>query len=190
VGAHSRRRAPHHGCHPQARPPARPSPCFTHCGASRTGRRRDGNCATLRAGAVPETAGRRDARRRELRLSRRAGKSQPADRSHNSAHGREIPGARKGEAARSRCLSSRRAGRHCPSGCQRAHRCGLHPRPRHPGYEPARHHVLGAGAYLHARRRLRQNASRPPLLFRGNQARPFGGDGSLPPRPRRHCRRP
>ena len=39
-------------------------------------------------------------------------------------------------------------------------------------------------------RRLRQRASWPPLLFRGNQARPFGGDGSLPPRTRRHRRRP
>ena len=39
-------------------------------------------------------------------------------------------------------------------------------------------------------RRLRQRASRPPLLFRGNRARPFGGDGSLPPGTRRHRRRP
>ena len=58
------------------------------------------------------------------------------------------------------------------------------------GDEPARHHVLGAGADLRGCRRLRQRASRPPLLFRGNQARPFGGDGSLPPRTRRHRRRP
>jgi len=43
-----------------------------------------------------------------------------------------------------------------------------------------------AGAYLRARRRLRQRASQPALLFRGNRARPSGGDGSLPPGTRRH----
>ena len=52
------------------------------------------------------------------------------------------------------------------------------------GDEPARHHVLGAGADLRCRGRLRQRASWPPLLFRGNQARAFGGDRSLPPRVR------
>ena len=152
--------------------------------------RRSATGATLRARAVPETAGGRSAGQSELRLPRRAGKSQPADRSHNSAHGREIPCALTGEAGRSRCLSGRRAGRHRPPGGQWAHRCRFHPRPGHRGGEPARHHVLGAGAYLRVHRRLRQRASRPPLLFRGNRARPFGGDGSLPPGPRRHRRRP
>ena len=118
------------------------------------------------------------------------GKSQPADRSHNSAHGREIPCALTGEARRSRCLSGRRARRHRAPGGQRAHRCRFHPRPGHPGGEPARHHVLGAGADLRAPRRLRQKASRSPVLFRGDRARPFGGDASLPPGTRRHRRRP
>ena len=180
----------HHGCHPPAHPPARPSPCFTHRGASRTGRR--GNChrAALRAGAVPETARRRDARPSELQLSRRAGKPQPARGPHHPAHGREIPRPLAGEAARSRCLSRRRAWRHRPAGGQRVHRRRLHPRPRHLCGEPARHHVLGTGADLRGQRQLLQRASRPPLLFRGNQARPFGRDGSLPPGARRHRRRP
>ena len=188
--APTRRKAPHLGCHPPAPPPVRPSPGFTHCGSSRTGRRGNCNRAAFRARAVPETAGGRRAGQSELRLPRHTGKSQPADRSHNSAHGREIPCALTGEAGRSRCLSGRRAGRHRPPGGQRAHRCRFHPRPGHPGGEPARHHVFGASAYLRARRRLRQRASRPPLLFRGNQARPFGGDGSLPPGTRCHRRRP
>ena len=148
------------------------------------------NRAALRAGAVPETAGRRRACQSELRLSRRTGGSQPAERSHHPAHGREISRPLTGEAARSRCLSGRRAGRHRPAGGQRAHRRRFHPRPGHLCGEPARHHVLGAGADLRGQRRLRQRASRPPLLFRGNEARPFGGDGSLPPRARRHRRRP
>ena len=40
---------------------------------------------------MPETAGGRRAGQSELRLPRRTGKSQSADRSHNSAHGREVP---------------------------------------------------------------------------------------------------
>ena len=39
-------------------------------------------------------------------------------------------------------------------------------------------------------RRVRQRTSRPPLLFRGDQACAFGSDGSLPPRTHRHRRRP
>ena len=100
---------------------------------------------------MPENGGGRSAGQSELRLSRRTGKSQPAERSHNSAHGREISCALTGEATRSRCLSCRRAGRHRPPGDQRAHRCRFHPRPGHRGDEPARHHVLGAGAYLRVR---------------------------------------
>ena len=76
-----------------------------------------------------------------------------------------------------------------PPGGQRAHRCRLHRRARHPGGEPARHYVLGAGAYLCTRRRIRQNASQPPFLFRGDRAGPFGGDGSLPSGAHRHRRR-
>ena len=168
----------------------RPSPCFDPCGASRTGRRRNCNCAPLRAGAVPETAGGRRAGQSELRLPRRAGKSQPADRSHHQADGREIPCALDGEAGRSRRLSGRRARRHRPPGGQRAYRCRLHPRPRHRGDEPARHHVLGARAYLRVHRQLRQRASWPPLLLRGDEARARGRDRGLSPRTRRYRRRP
>ena len=91
---------------------------------------------------------------------------------------------------RSRCLSGRRARRHRAPGGQRAHRCRFQPRPGHPGGEPARHHVLGTGADLRAPRRIRKKASRSPVLFRGDRARPSGGDASLPPGTRRHRRRP
>ena len=114
----------------------------------------------------------------------------PAEWPHHPAHGREIPRPLGGEAARPGCLSGRRAWRHRPARGQRAHRRRFHPRPRHLCGQPARHHVLGTGADLRGQRRLLQRASRPALLFRGNQARPFGRDGSLPPRARRHRRRP
>ena len=146
--------------------------------------------AALRARAVPETGGGRRACQSELLLPRGAGESQPAEWPHHPAHGREIPRPLGGEAARSRCLSGRRAWRHRPPGGQRVHRRRLHPRPRHLCGEPARHHVLGTGADLRGQRRLLQRASRPALLFRGNQARPFGRDRSLPPRARCHRRRP
>ena len=112
--------------------------------------------------------------------------SQPALRPHNSAHGCEIPRTLTGETARSCYLSGRRAGRHRPSGGQRTYRCGLHPRPGHPGSEPARDHVLRASAHLRVYRRLRQSGSWSPLLFRGNEARPLGSNGSMPPQARRH----
>ena len=127
VGAYSGRKDPHHSCHPPTSSPARPSLRPSRPGTRRG--RRSATGAALRAGAVSETAGGRRAGQSELRLPRRTGKSQPADRSHNSAHGREIPCTLTGEAARSRCLSGRRAGRHRPPGGQRAHRCRFHPRP-------------------------------------------------------------
>ena len=178
----------HLGCLSPTPPPARLSPRLVRPGTRRGHQFAKG--AALRAGAVPETAGGRRACQSELRLSRRAGESQPAEWPHHPAHGREISRPLGGEATRSRCLSGRRAWRHRPPGGQRAYRRRLHPRPRHLCGEPARHHVLGTGADLRGQRRLRQRASRPALLFRGNQARPFGRDGSLPPRARRHRRRP
>ncbi len=104
--------------------------------------------------------------------------------------GREIPWTLTGEAARSRCLSGWRTRRHRPMGRQPGRRRRIHPRPGHRADEPARHLALGTGAHLRVRRRLRQRASWPALLFRGNQARPPGGDGSLPPQTRRDRRRP
>ena len=178
----------HLGCLSPAPPPARPSPRLARLGTRR--RHRSAKGAALRGGAVPETGGGRRACQSELRLSRRARRSQPAEWPHHPAHGREISRPLGGEAARPGCLSGRRAWRHRPAGGQRAHRRRLHPRPRHLCGEPARHHVLGTGADLRGQRRLLQRASRPALLFRGNQARPFGRDGSLPPRARRHRRRP
>ena len=118
---------------------------------------------------MPETAGGRRAGQSELRLPRRAGKSQPADRPHNSAHGREIPCALIGEAGRSRCLSGRRTGRHRPPGGQRPHRCRLHPRPGHPGDEPARHHVLASP----------RSPARPPTTSTGS----FSASASIPRQP-------
>jgi hypothetical protein len=127
----------------------------------------------------------------ELRLPRRTGKSKPADRSHNSAHGLEIPCALTGEAGRSRCLSGRRAGRHRPPGGQWAHRCRFRPRRGHPGGEPKRGTMFSepaltcasmddlAGAILGLR-----------FYSEATQARPFDRDGGLPPRTRRHRRRP
>jgi hypothetical protein len=154
-------------------------------------RRADGSRsgAAFRARAVPQTDGGRRIGQSELWLPPCTGESQPADRPYHSAPGREIPCALTAEAGRSRCLSGRRARRHRPAGGQRAHRCRLHPRPGHPGGEPAWHDVLRASAYLRTHRQLKQRASQPALLFRSHRARPSGGDGSLPSGARRHRRR-
>ena len=162
--------------HPPWREPHRPPRELPPCRAS--SRRRARNCK----------APRRSPKRAAAISSCR--KIAAGRGPHHPAHGREIPRPLAGEAARSRCLSRRRAGRHRPAGGQRVHRRRLHPRPRHLCGEPARHHVLGTGADLRGQRQLLQRASRPPLLFRGNQARSFGRDGSLPSGARRHRRRP
>ena len=188
VGAYSRGKAPQDGCHLPTLSPGWPSRSPARPGIRRE--RRSATSAALRARAVPETVRGRRVDQSELRLPRRTGKSQPAVRSDNSAHGRKVSCALAGAAGRSHCLSGGRAGRHSAPGGQRAHRCRFHPRPGHRGHEPARHHVLGAGAYLRGYRQLQQSASRTPLLFRGNRARPFGGNESLPPGARRHRCRP
>ena len=177
----------HLGCLSPTPPPARPSPRLVRPGTRRGHHSAKG--AALRAGAVPETGGGRGACRSELRLPRRAGESQPAEWPQHPAHGREISRPLGGEAARSRCLSGRRAGDIAPLEVNGLIAADFI-RDRDIYVVSQRGTMFSEPALTCAARRLLQRTSRPALLFRGNQARPFGRDGSLPPRARCHRRRP